>query len=137
MFYDRNQHMFMTIVLGYDPNMDSPVEILHTVLLGVQKYAWSMACSEVSQANMSLWQARLESVSIDGMSIDPIAAEYIIQYRRSLIGRQLKAISQTVAFTLHGLVSDKMRTMWVAAGHMISMLWYPEIDDIDSYCVST
>lgn len=69
------------------------------------------------------------------MSIAPVRAEYIIQYRNSLIGRQFKSIVQTIVFTLHGVVDDSLRDMWVAAGHMTSLLWFPEIEDMDRYSV--
>lgn len=84
---------------------------------------------------MDVFQARLHSVSVDGLNIDPIRASYIVQYRGGLIGRHFKAIVQVISFTLYELVSEKLRNLWVAAGNMVSLLWYPEIEDISDYCV--
>lgn len=92
--------------------------------------------SDLSKADMSVLQARLNSVNVDGTSMDPIRASYLIQYRKSLIGRHFKSIAQIVSFTLHGLVSDEVLDMWVSAGHMTSLLWTPVIDDMNNYCVS-
>lgn len=86
---------------------------------------------------LSEFQARLNSVSVDGLSINPIQAQYIVQYRNSLIGRHFKSIVQVIAFTLHGLVDDNIRDIWAAAGNMVSLLWYTEIEDMEAYCVST
>lgn len=88
-----------------------------------------------SESQLDTLQARLQSIDVDGMNIGPIRASYIIQYRNSLIGRQFKAIVQTISFTLYDLLDDRFRDMWVAAGHMTSLMWYPAIEDIETYCV--
>lgn len=84
---------------------------------------------------MQDFEARLQSVVVDGMNIDPIRAAYIVQYKGGLIGRQFKAVLQVISFTLFGLVKDSIRDLWVAAGHMVSLLWFPEIDNIEEYSV--
>lgn len=95
-----------------------------------------MTCKQIEESkNLFVFQARLQSINIDGLSIDPIRAEYLVQYRNSLIGRQFKSIVQIVAFTLHGLVDDQYRDMWAAAGNMVSLIWFPEIENITEYSV--
>lgn len=95
-----------------------------------------MTCKQIEESkNLLVFQARLQSINIDGLSIDPIRAEYLVQYRNSLIGRQFKSIVQIVAFTLHGLVDDQYRDMWAAAGNMVSLIWFPEIENITEYSV--
>ena len=126
----------MLYYIGFDPHRDGPVEPLHTVLLGVVKYTWALTMSEISSEHkIRDLQARLQSIVVDGMNIDPIRAAYIVQYKGSLIGRQFKSILQVISFTLHGLVADSMRNLWVALGNMVSLLWFPEIDDIEEYSV--
>lgn len=121
----------------FDIHRNSPVEILHTVLLGVIKYAWGLSCAEMSvSACLNVFEARLRSLNVKGLNIDPVRAWYLVQYRGSLIGRNFKTIVQTIAFVLYGLVSDDMIKLWVAAGHMVSLIWYPEIQNITIYCVS-
>ena len=125
-------------ITGFDPHRDGAVEPLHTVLLGVVKYAWALTTSEISSEHkIPEFQARLQSIVVDGMNIDPIRAAYIVQYKGSLIGRQFKAILQVISFTLYRLVSDSMRNLWVTAGNMVSLLWFPEIDNIEEYSVSS
>lgn len=88
-------------------------------------------------ASLHVFEARLRSVDVKGLNIDPVRAWYLIQYRGSLIGRNFKTIVQIIAFVLYGLVSDDMIKLWVAAGHMVSLIWYPEIQNITLYCVSS
>lgn len=127
----------INISLGFDPHLDCPVEPLHTVLLGVIKYAWALTIDVISNSRfLPHLQARLQSLSIDGTQIESIQASYLIQYKGGLIGRQFKTISQIFVFTLYGLVSDDIRDLWVSAGNMVALMWYPEIEHLEDYLVS-
>lgn len=86
---------------------------------------------------MDTFRARLQSIDVNGLNIDPIRAEYFINYKGGLIGRQFKAIVQTIAFTLHGLLDNTYIQLWVAAGHLASLLGFTEIKDMPDYCVSS
>jgi hypothetical protein len=64
-----------------------------------------------------------------------IRAEYITQYANSLIGRQLKTISQTAVFHVHGIVNDNMMAVWKAVGTLTSLIWFTEIREPEEYLV--
>lgn len=132
---DINSHCIWST--GLDVHQDTPVELLHTVLLGVIKYIWVTTCAQVvANGTLKEFQARLASANIRGLNIPPIRAAYLMQYRGALIGRQFKQLVQVMAFIVQGLVDDKTFVVWKAAGRMTATLWFPEIDNIDSYCVS-
>ncbi|KAJ7333486.1 hypothetical protein DFH08DRAFT_925944 [Mycena albidolilacea] len=98
-------------IIGLDPSQDTPVELLHTVLLGVMKYIWHMLnTSQWSDTNRHLFAIRLQSTDISGLTVPPIRAGYIIQYRNNLIGKHFKTMMQLGA-----------------------RLWVPEIDNMDEY----
>lgn len=112
------------------------MELLHTVLLGVIKYIWALTCAQViAKGTLKDFQARLASANIRGLNIPPIRAAYLVQYRGALIGRQFKQVVQVMAFIVQDLVDDTVFEVWKAAGRMTATLWFPEIDDIDGYCV--
>ncbi|EIM79308.1 uncharacterized protein STEHIDRAFT_69687, partial [Stereum hirsutum FP-91666 SS1] len=120
---------------GLDVHRDTPVELLHTVLLGVIKYIWTLTCTQViAKGKLTEFQARLASANIRGLNIPPIRASYLMQYRGALIGRQFKQLVQIMAFVVQDLVDEQVFKVWKAAGRMTASLWFPEIDDIDSYC---
>ncbi|KAL1694690.1 hypothetical protein GGG16DRAFT_46832 [Schizophyllum commune] len=116
-----------------DPSQDTMVEILHTISLGLEKYAWHDTSSEWTTAQSSLFVARLQSTSTDGLSGPPIRAQYMVQYRNNLIGKQLKTLMQTTAFHIDDLTSDAKFQLSLALGDLGSMLWIAEIDDLELY----
>jgi len=60
----------------------------------------------------------------------------MIQYRNGLIGKHFKTLMQTMAFHVHGLVTDEEFELIKAVGDLGALLWVHEIDDMDKYLVS-
>ncbi|EMD36483.1 hypothetical protein CERSUDRAFT_74441 [Gelatoporia subvermispora B] len=100
---------------GFDPTKDTPVKLLYTILLGTTKYVWYMTHSQWKDTQKQTFAVRLQSTETQGLSIPPIRAKYIMQYANSLIGWQLKTVSQ------------------VASGELTALLWFPAIYDMNTY----
>lgn len=121
---------------GLDPNKDTPVEILHTILLGIIKYVWYMLYTSWTTKAQDLFIIRLQSTDIDGLTIPPIRATYMMQYKNGLIGKHSKTLMQTMVFHVHGLVSPELFVLVKAVCALGSVLWVHEIDNMKQYTVS-
>ncbi|KAJ7440424.1 hypothetical protein FB451DRAFT_1443354 [Mycena latifolia] len=119
---------------GLDPHRDSPCEILHTYLLGEDKYVWHETTKGWNDSQGELFAARLQSASVDGLNMLPLRANYLVQYKNSLIGKHFKGLQQLAIFQLdEELCSPEVFELWKANGVLGSMLWYPEIKNMDEY----
>jgi hypothetical protein len=72
-----------------DPHQDTPVEILHVILLGFVKYLWHDLVQvqlKPNDAKKDLLKTRLTSVDVSGLGISPLAAHFLVQWSGSLTG---------------------------------------------------
>ena len=123
---------------GYNIHLDTPTEILHTVLLGVVKYYWAQSIWYLKNRSksLSLFQTRLASVHWNGLNAPSTNAEYICQYHNSLIGKHLKSLAQVMPFLVFNLVPQDVLRAWNIIGAFVVLLWHTEIEDMERYLVS-
>ncbi|KAK6997334.1 hypothetical protein R3P38DRAFT_2563581 [Favolaschia claudopus] len=119
---------------GFVPSRDTPIELLHTILLGVLKYLWHTTHTSWTPDQKKLFELRLQATDTTGLSVEGIRAGYIVQYAKSLIGRQFKILLQCAVFHIHDLVDENHFRAWKAVGDLAALLWLPEIDNMEVYC---
>ncbi|KAL1681234.1 hypothetical protein EV122DRAFT_250202 [Schizophyllum commune] len=125
-------------IAGLDPSQDTPVEILHTILLGIVKYAWHILHTSWSEDERNLFTVRLQSTDIDGLTIAPIRAAYMMQYRNNLIGKDFKKLMQTAPFHAHGITDATEKhpdrfPLVKAVGELGAALWVHKIENLPEY----
>lgn len=81
-------------VADLDPHRDTPVEILHTILLGFVKYFWRDALTRVKKPDRDTLIHRLSSVDVSGLGVPPLAGHTLVTYGRSLTGRDFRVLAQ-------------------------------------------
>ncbi|KAJ6542980.1 hypothetical protein B0H19DRAFT_1212717 [Mycena capillaripes] len=125
-------------IKGLDPHQDTPVEILHVVLLGFVKYLWRDLIQQLKGKDdkKELLTIRLLSLDVSGLGISPLAGKTLVQYSGSLTGRDFRAIAQVAPFVVYDLVSKECFETWQALSKIIPLVWQPEIDDIESHLLA-
>ncbi|KAJ7710741.1 hypothetical protein B0H17DRAFT_914765 [Mycena rosella] len=120
-------------IKGLDPHQDTPVEILHVILLSFVKYLWrDLVQNQIKNAEQkALLVTRLNSFDVTGLGISPLAGHTLVQYSGSLTGREFRAIAQVAPFVAYDLVSEDCLATWVALSKLVPLIWQPSIKDID------
>jgi len=117
-------------------HMDTPTEILHTVLLGVVKYFWGQTVFLLDKAKlMDVFQTRLQSVDTDGLNAPCLNAGYICHYKGSLIGKHFKSLSQVMPFIIYDLVPSTVLNAWTIIGELVVLIWHTKILNTEVYLV--
>lgn len=115
-----------------------PIEILHTYLLGHDKYLWHLTTRKWDKKCEELFAQRLQSSLINGLSIISLCTNYMLQYKNPLIGKHFKALQQLGVFHLHGGLCDPLIfDLWKVTGELGVLIWVGEISDMDQYVVHT
>lgn len=127
--------------LGTNPHSDTPCEILHTILLGIDKYIWHETTHKWSDKVEQDFASQLEKLSRDGLSIPSFRPQYIMQFKNSLVGRQFKSLQQLAVFGLQPPSGNstnkekKLFELWKANGILGALVWFPEIRNMKQYLV--
>jgi hypothetical protein len=124
---------------GLDPHQDTPVEILHVVLLGFMKYFWrDLVQNQLKNKDdkKDILIQRLSSFNTSGLNFSPLNGKTLVQYAGSLTGRDFRAISQVAPFVIYDLVPLECYDAWVALSKLVPLIWQPWIEDINEHIVS-
>ncbi|KIK49825.1 hypothetical protein GYMLUDRAFT_253531 [Collybiopsis luxurians FD-317 M1] len=120
-------------IKGLDPHQDTPVEILHVILLGFLKYMWRDMIQnqlKLHQDFKDLLMMRLNNFNVDGLEVSPLAGRTLVQYAGSLTGCDFRIIAQTVPFVIHDFkVSSNCRETWLALCRLVPLIWQPQIEN--------
>ncbi|KAI0819396.1 hypothetical protein BC628DRAFT_1506524 [Trametes gibbosa] len=122
-------------IRDFDPHSDTPVEILHVILLGFVKYLWRDSVSRLSDAEKKTVIARLSSFDVTGLGIPSLSGTTLVTYAKSLVGRDFRAVAQAAPFVLHDLagIPPELQKVWTALAHLVPLVWQPEIAHLPAH----
>lgn len=112
--------------LKLDLYTSTPVECLHTILLGPVKYLLVNLMHRITTAEKSEIEARINSFNFSGFD-KRVNGGSICRYHGSLLGRDFKAWAQIGVFIVWDFLSPTEREMWLALAKLF----------MHSYCLQT
>ncbi|KAH9814114.1 hypothetical protein DFH28DRAFT_972285 [Melampsora americana] len=120
---------------AFDGHLDTPVESLHVVLLGVTKYLYREMISNLPPADLSTVQGRWQAFQIDGLNVAPIQPRNMVQYANSLLGKDFRVVLQAAPFVFFEFIPDNYRHCWIALVHLASLILQTSIFNKRSYLI--
>ncbi|KAJ3912042.1 hypothetical protein F5877DRAFT_85250 [Lentinula edodes] len=115
-------------IKGLDPHRDTPVEILHVILLGFVKYYWQDVIAHLSDPQKEILTNQLASVDVSSMGLAQLAGETLV--------KDFCAIAQVAPFVLYDLISKECYEAWLSLSALIPLVWQPVINHLDEYLVT-
>ncbi|KAI6042116.1 hypothetical protein EDC04DRAFT_2878613 [Pisolithus marmoratus] len=122
--------------VSLDPHQDTPVEVLHVILLRFVKYFWCDAISRLNDIQKAELQVWLASFDVSGLGFPPLAAQTLVQYAGSLTGHDFHAIAQAAPFVLYDLIPHKCYEAFLALSALVPLVWQPCIENIEEHLVA-
>ncbi|KAI5988854.1 hypothetical protein F5J12DRAFT_728064 [Pisolithus orientalis] len=119
---------------GVDIHLDTPTEILHTILLGIVKYFWGQTIFLIEKAKLlEVLHSCLDSIKCEVLNAPSLNADYICNYKGSLIGKHFKSLAQVMLFVIYDLVPQSIIDRWTIIGELVVFLWHMQIDNLKVY----
>ncbi|KAH9813011.1 hypothetical protein DFH28DRAFT_1128957 [Melampsora americana] len=123
---------------GFNGHLNTPVEILHVILLGVVKYLYWDTMKTIKPGKPSARKyhnlsARWRSFNRKGLNMPPIQPNTLIQFFQSLVGKEFRTVLQTVPFVIYDLVTNEMRHLWASLCQLGSYVFQTEISNVEIY----
>lgn len=118
---------------GFNGHLDTPVESLHVVLLGVVKYLYRHAIKNIPESQHEELRGRWQSFNTSGLNIPPVKPETMVKYAQSLVGKEFRVVLQGAAFVLFPFLDERERHLWTMLGHLSSYIFQTKILDKAQY----
>ncbi|KAI7949240.1 hypothetical protein MJO28_008061, partial [Puccinia striiformis f. sp. tritici] len=110
-------------LLAFDGCQDTPVEILHVILLGVGKYLWKDFKGQLKPAQLHEIEARWSAFQTDGLNVAPIQAKYMIAHYKSFVGKEFRVVLQAAPFVLFPFMTNEQRETFLPIIHLFNSPW--------------
>ena len=97
---------------GFDGVKDTPVEILHVVLLGFVKYLARDLHENLTESQKEEAAGRLNSFNTEHLNTPPINAKALLTHIKSLVGKEFKILIQAAPFVFFKFLSAERKALW-------------------------
>ncbi|OAV97120.1 hypothetical protein PTTG_26146 [Puccinia triticina 1-1 BBBD Race 1] len=120
---------------GFDGCQDTPVEILHVVLLGVFKYMVGEYINNFDKKRREELSGRVQLFNTDLLNLPPASPKTLINYVGSLSGKDYKFFIQAAPFVFFKFMDPDQRELWLSLSILCSLIFQTNISQMDEYQV--
>ncbi|KAI9102781.1 hypothetical protein DFS34DRAFT_674335 [Phlyctochytrium arcticum] len=117
---------------SFNGHQDLPVEVLHTILLGIIKWL-----SRASQKQLSDRQQRELLLLVDALNWQgferPFCGKEMAQYGGSLVGKDFRRWIQVAPFAYDGLIPDRWMRAWFCMADVFLLVYAQTIPNMELY----
>ena len=99
------------LFFNYFWNRSTPVEVLHSILLGPYKYLLKTTIPTLNPQQKRELLARMSTFNYSGFSGKVIGN--IVYHHKSFVGRDYKAFAQMALFVLGPYLPDSQKPLWI------------------------
>ncbi|OAV89021.1 hypothetical protein PTTG_28844 [Puccinia triticina 1-1 BBBD Race 1] len=127
-----DQPIPQVLVLDMEKN-DTPVEALHVIFLGAVKYLFRDFMKTLDEDQKTELLALWYSFNTNSLNIPSIRPTSMVQYSKSLIGKDFRIVLQAAPFLFFRFMTPSRVKIWSALCHMSALIFQTLIEDMDSY----
>jgi hypothetical protein len=98
--------------INFNTRRATPVEVLHTLLLGPYKYLLRFRMARFSSQQRKEVLARINSFNFSGFALR--LSRDISKYYKSFVGRDFKTLAQLALFVFSPLLTPSETEVWLA-----------------------
>ncbi|KAI7966088.1 hypothetical protein MJO29_001836 [Puccinia striiformis f. sp. tritici] len=120
-------------LLSFDGTKDTPVEVLHVILLGPVKYLWRDFMGCITPTQLPQLEARWRAFNTDGLNIPPIQPRYMIAHWKSFVGKEFWVVLQAAPFVMFPFMDTDLKLIWSALCALGSYVFQTCIKDMNAY----
>ncbi|KAI9605473.1 hypothetical protein KEM48_002172 [Puccinia striiformis f. sp. tritici PST-130] len=118
---------------GFNGVLDTPVEVLHVVLLGAVKYLARDFIASVSKKDRPELIGRLQSLNLTSLNIDSHKPAYLVNHVKSLVGRDFKILLQAAPFTFFKFMTPGQKLIWSSLCKLAPFIFQTHIEHMTVY----
>ncbi|KAI7936675.1 hypothetical protein MJO28_015574 [Puccinia striiformis f. sp. tritici] len=120
-------------LLSFDGTKDTPMEVLHVILLGPVKYLWCDFMGRITPTQLPQLEARWRAFNTDGLNIPQIQPRYMIAHWKSFVGKEFWVVLQAAPFVMFPFMDTDMKLIRSALCALGSYVFQTCIKDMDTY----
>ncbi|KAJ3282908.1 hypothetical protein HDU79_009556 [Rhizoclosmatium sp. JEL0117] len=111
---------------------DTPVELLHCLLLGIVKYAIRATIEGLTTEEKQVLKARVDGTSQKEF-VTHLHGHSAVQYVKSMNGKDFRTWVQIAPFALSTVITEEELEMWTCLSSLTAYLYCSEISNFENY----